>query len=232
MKTRILVTALLGAATFNAQATLQSWNTLSIQNDAVTSYNASSSSYYVSGDGPLLDSFFTLGYKTTAKLALNTQYSYIYGVSPITLNGAVNPTVGTWNFYNIAGSNDSGGLSGLSILSASGDSASINMSNWMVQWNGTTYSMGSGAWTSAGYSNGVGNLTCTAGSGCAVGSAYILKYTATVPPADQSCFCSNPYYLELHGTVGAVPEPEAYGMMLAGLGLVGAMTRRRRATRA
>ena len=70
----------------------------------------------------------------------------------------------------------------------------------------------------------MGNLTCTAGSGCAVGSAYTLKYTATVP----DFWNPTPYYLELHGTVGAVPEASTYGMMLAGLGLVGAMARRRK----
>jgi len=30
---------------------------------------------------------------------------------------------------------------------------------------------------------------------------------------------------------GAVPEPEAYAMLLAGLGLIGAIVRRRRATK-
>jgi hypothetical protein len=93
----------------------------------------------------------------------------------------------------------------------------------------------------------VGNLTCTAGSGCAVGSAYTLKYTATVPLGDPSGFGGVKYYLELHGCVGwecaffesssgvnpnwapaAIPEASTYGMMLSGLGVIGVMARRRR----
>lgn len=102
------------------------------------------------------------------------------------------------------------------------------MSGWKVDWSSVTdIPMGTTAW-SAGYSNGVANLTCAAGSGCAVGSAYTLKYTATVPAGDPSGFGNVKYYLELHGTVGAVPEASTYGMMLAGLGLVGFAVRRRK----
>lgn len=112
------------------------------------------------------------------------------------------------------------------------------MSNWKVDWNGILdIPMGNGAW-SAGYTNGVGNLTCTAGSGCDFGSSYTLKYTATVPVGDPSGFGGVKYYLELHGTVctpeceeliiPTIPEASTYGMMLAGLGVIGIVTRRRR----
>jgi hypothetical protein len=96
-----------------------------------------------------------------------------------------------------------------------------------VDWNGSpNIPMGTTAW-STGYTSGVGNLSCTAGSGCAAGSAYTLKYTATVPVGDASGFGNVKYYVELHGTVAAVPEASTYGMMLAGLGLVGFAVRRR-----
>jgi hypothetical protein len=233
MKTRILVTTLLGAAAFNAHATLQSWNTLFIQNDAVTSFTATSSGWdmSISSDGPLVDSFFAMGGGMTKEMVGSHYYAYIDGVSAITLNGAVNPTVGSFDFLNALGGIDSGGQPGFSILSASGDTASINMGNLKWDWNGIMdVPMSTGAW-SPGYSNGVGNLTCAAGSGCAVGSAYTLQYTATVPRSHPSGLGDLKYYYELHGTVGAVPEASTYAMMLAGLGLVGVAARRRKPIR-
>lgn len=226
--TKIAALAAMAFATTGAHAALSSINTLSIENDAVTSFNATSSSWYISSDGAGLDSFFTMG-GSKAKQALDTQYAYIDGTANvINLNGAIESTVGTFTYYSAAGSNDTGSLGGISILSASGDTASLDMSNWKVDWNGIPdIPMGTGAW-SVGYTSGVGNLTCTAGSGCAVGSAYTLKYTATVPVGDISGFGGVKYYLELHGTVGAVPEASTYGMMLAGLGLVGFAVRRRK----
>lgn len=226
--TKIAALAALAFASTGAQAALTSSNFLTIENDAVTSFNASSSSFYISSDGALVDSFFTMG-GSKAKQALDTQYAYINGTSNVLdLNGVIEGAVGTFTYYGAPGSNDTGSIGGVSILSASGDTASINMSNWKVDWNGVLdIPMGGLAW-STGYTSGVGNLTCTAGSGCAVGSAYTLKYTATVPAGDASGFGNVKYYLELHGTVGAVPEASTYGMMLAGLGLVGFAVRRRK----
>ena len=226
--TKIAALAAMAFASTGAHAALTSINTLSIQNDAVTSFNASSSSFYISSNGALTDSFFTMG-GSKQKQALDTQYAYIDGTANvINLDGSVEGAVGTFTYYGAPGSNDTGSLGGISILSASGDTATLNMSNWKVDWNGVLdIPMSTGAW-SVGYTNGVGNLTCAVGSGCAVGSAYTLKYTATVPVGDPSGFGTVKYYLELNGTVGAVPEASTYGMMLAGLGLVGFAVRRRK----
>jgi hypothetical protein len=213
----------------SAQAVLTSTNTLSIQNDAVTSQTSSGGDIVVS-NGPLLDSFFTVTGSKTPTGHLGSDYAYLYnGTTAMTLTGASQSNLATFRISGIAGDNAANtvitGTSGLSILSASGDAATINMSGWKVNWNGSTIPMGTGAW-STGYTSGVGNLTCTAGSGCAAGSAYTLMYTATILNPDP--FNNVRYYLELHGTVGAVPEASTYGMMLAGLGLVGAMARRRK----
>jgi hypothetical protein len=48
------------------------------------------------------------------------------------------------------------------------------------------------------------------------------SYITTAPFANQTG------YWILEGTVAAVPEASTYGMMLAGLGLVGGMVARRR----
>jgi energy-converting hydrogenase Eha subunit G len=85
--------------------------------------------------------------------------------------------------------------------------------------------MGAGAW-GAGFTNGVGNLTWSG----VYGTAYTLDYHATVPLGDASGFGGVAYALHLTGVATAAPVPEAstYGMMMAGLGLVGFMASRRR----
>jgi len=227
--TKIAALAAMAFASTGAHAVLTSSYVLSIQNDAVTGQDSSGNDIVVS-NGALLDSFFTMGGNKT-KQALGTQYAYLDNGTLMTLTGANQNNLATFRYYGAAGDNAANtvtmGTSGISIISASGDTALINMSGWKVNWNGVNnIPLGTGAW-SAGYTSGVGNLTCTAGSGCAVGSSYTLKYTATVPVGDASGFGGVKYYLELHGTVAAVPEASTYGMMLAGLGLVGFMVSRR-----
>lgn len=209
----------------NAQALLTSTNTLSIQADATTAMTASGSAYTISGDGPLVDSFFAIGGSKT-KDTLGTQYVFMFGGTNMTLTGATQSNIATWTFYGQPGNIGTVGT-GISILSASGDVASLDLSGLKWNWDGSPAAMGTGAWSS-GYSNGIGNLTCATGSGCAVGSAYTLKYTATVPPGDPSSLGSIQYYFELHGTVGTVPEASTYGMMLAGLTMIGVSMRHRR----
>ena len=62
------------------------------------------------------------------------------------------------------------------------------------------------------------------------------SYNVTATGHDTLTFLgqNNPSYnrlsnVSLLATVGAVPEPETYGMLLAGLGMVGFMARRRKA---
>lgn len=209
----------------SAHAVLTSSNTLSIQVDAVTVPATTSALAYVSSDGPLPDSFFTLVSTSKTKQTVDTQFAYLYQSSALTLNGAPQSNISTFTWYSQPGSFETRGT-GISILSASGDTATVDMSGWKMDWSGNQdIPLGSLAW-SAGYTNGVGNITCATGSGCASGSAYTLAYTATVPNGDPSSLGFVKYYLELHGTVGAVPEASTYGMLLAGLGLVAAATRR------
>jgi hypothetical protein len=233
--TKIAALAAMTFASTGAHAVLTSSSILNIGGDAVTAQDTDGN-WYVASDGPLQDSFFTMG-GSKNKQSVNTQYAYLYNGFSLTLNGATQSNIDAFTFYGAFGSNETRGT-GISILSASGDTATVDMSGWVVDWNGVqNIPMGTGAW-SAGYTNGVGNITCDAGSGCAVGSAYTLKYTATVPLGEPSGFGGVKYYLELHGAmcldcdylVPTIPIPEAstYGMMMAGLGLVGLMARRRK----
>lgn len=121
-----------------------------------------------------------------------------------------------------------GGNTGTSYLktAVTGGTTGLNMSGWTVTWNGiAAIPMGGGAW-GTGYSNGIGNFTWDG----VYGDKYTLSYHATVPTGDPSGFGGVQYALNLTGTVVAAPVPEAstYGMMVVGLGLVGAAVMRRR----
>ena len=229
--TKIAALAAMAFASTGAHAVLTSSNTLSIDNDAAIGKTSTTTAavWTVTSNGPLADSFFTMG-GAKVKQALDTQYAYLMNGAALTLSGATQSNIATFTYYGQPGDNKTAGT-GISILSASGDTATVDMSGWKVDWSTTqNIPMSTGAW-SVGYTNGVGNITCAAGSGCALGSAYTLKYTATVPTGDPSGFGDVKYYLELHGTVGQaalVPEASTYGMMLAGLGLVGFAVRRRK----
>lgn len=230
--TKIAALAAMAFASTGAHAVLTASNTLSIGGDATT-VTTSFGGYGVGTDGPLADSYFTMGGNPN-KLAMDTQFAYIYNGADLSLTGATQANINTWTYYGAPGLNKTTGT-GISILSASGDTAVVDMSGWKVDWNLAVASptldvdMGSGAF-GVGFVSGQGKVTCDVGSGCGVGSNYTLKYTATVP-ANSPAFANVKYYLELHGTVGqvaAIPEASTYGMMLAGLGLVGFAVRRRK----
>lgn len=227
--TKIAALAAMAFASTGAHAALTGSNTLSIMTDDVTFQTASGA--WTRTVNPGVDSFFTMGGSKLQQL-IDGQFALLYNGANLTLSGATQSAMDTFTYYGAPGSNETIGT-GISILSASGDTAKVNMTGWKVDW-GTVQDipMGTGAWGNyvAGdpYDNGVGEVLCATGSGCALGSAYTLKYTATVPVGDASGFGTVKYYLELHGTVGAVPEASTYGMMLAGLGLVGFAVRRRK----
>ena len=136
-----------------------------------------------------------------------------------------------WSFFSGPGYNYTPTTG---ITAIGGDTANgLDMSGWTVNWNGGDINMGSNAWTplnavatgmQAGpYASGVGKMAWDGISG----HAYALDYTAIVP---SGSFQGVHYALHLSGvaTVAAVPEASTYGMMLAGLGLVGFAVRRRK----
>lgn len=238
MKPRMVnVTALMAMifASAGAHAALSSYHVLNIGGDAITAQD-NEGNWYLASDGPLTDSFFTVG-GSKSKQVINSQYAYLYNGFTLPLNGATQSNIDAFVFFGALGSNETIST-GISILSANGDTATVDMSGWVADWNGIqNIPLGTGAW-SAGYTNGVGNITCMAGSGCMPGSEYTLTYTATVPLGDPSGFGGTKYYLELHGGMCMecnymvptlqIPEVSTYSMMLAGLGLVGAAVFRRK----
>jgi len=144
------------------------------------------------------------------------------------LPGDTNVITAPWQFFGNTGSD-------YVTVAVTGDTTTgLNMSGWTVTWNGIpAIPMNSGAWTPAAaisgmaagpYTNGMGKLSWNG----VYGATYTLDYLATVPLSDPSGFGGVKYALHLEGTVQAVPEASAYGMMLAGLGLVGIAARHRK----
>lgn len=117
-------------------------------------------------------------------------------------------------------------LSNSNVLSASGDTATVDLSGWGINWiNNADIDLGSGAWN--GNANGVADIECQSGSGCGDGASYMLDYSATVPPNHPSGFGGVRYVLHLEGTITAIPVPAAIWLFISGLlVLTGAMRTR------
>lgn len=100
------------------------------------------------------------------------------------------------------------------------NTATVNMAGWAVYWNGGSIDMGTGA-------DAIINL---GGDGLGGGNDT-LSYSAVVPTGS---FTGVQYGLYMVGnatlapTLAPIPEASTYGMMLAGLGLVGFAVRRRK----
>lgn len=139
-----------------------------------------------------------------------------------TLGGATEPShvgapVGTesgdidraWNLFGNTGTHFlTTGITGST-------TAGLNMSGWNITWSGIpAINMGTGA-----------NATFVWDG--VYGHTYELTYFAAIPWGDPSGLGGLEYKLHLSGTVNSVPEASTYAMMLTGLGLVGAMARRR-----
>ena len=93
-----------------------------------------------------------------------------------------------------------------------GSTMTLDLSSWFANWNDSDFNMGSTA---------TGSVVNTGGNNY----TYDISWTATV---NGGSFDGTTGYWTLQGTAVAVPEASTYGMMLAGLALVGGMVARRR----
>lgn len=158
------------------------------------------------------------------------------------LPGDQNTMMHSWDFSSATGIN-------FTTTPITGGTTGLDMSGWNVAWSGVAaIPMTGGTWIrkvaatstpvalTAPFNCGAIGMSCSAyTSGMAqfswdgvYGSTYTLDYIAAVPLGDPSGFGGTQYALHLEGTVQAVPEASTYGMMLAGLGLVGFAVRRRK----
>lgn len=221
--TKVAAVALLAAAATSAHA-------VSLNNGDSLTINAGTYTYDTNGNvsGFAGGSFFAMD-NGDGKIVAAEKNAISQGTTGIVI-GASNTALGAidqgWLFnsntgYHFVSTAITGGTSGL------------NFSGWTVNWNGGNIDMSSGAWApsnansgmpTSGYTNGVAQFTWDG----VYGHAYSLNYTATVPSGG---FAGVHYAFHADGIVNqAAPVPEAstYGMMLAGLGLVGFAVRRRK----
>ncbi|HEY9146956.1 MAG TPA: PEP-CTERM sorting domain-containing protein [Thiobacillus sp.] len=212
---------IMGAMSATA-ATLTNGSTLSIVTGAV-----GSSGTALAGT----TSWFAMDNNGDSKIQLSEKVALAPGSDGgivIGANQGLGGMVAQWSFFSGPGYNYT------PVTAITGGTGGLDFSGMTVNWNGGDINMGAGgAWNplnaaAAGmstttFTNSVANLTWDGVSG----HGYTLDYTATVP---SGSFQGVQYSMHLTGvaTVAAVPEASTYGMMLAGLGLVGFAVRRRK----
>ena len=140
-------------------------------------------------------------------------------------DGSENPTIDNpWLFFGNTGMH--GTLSPTIVLSASGNTSTIDFSGWSLAWNGLDSSNGisplkfeTGAWFGT-TTDGVAQITC--GIDCGDGDSYTLIFSGVSFLDPLSNLNGSRYLLNLTGTISAVPVPAAVWLFGSGLlGLVG-----------
>ncbi|MFK5892194.1 MAG: VPLPA-CTERM sorting domain-containing protein [Pseudomonadota bacterium] len=172
---------------------------------------------------------------------LNQLEVHIGAVDGTEVAGIDNP----WSFFDSTGLHLS--TAPLTVLSTSGNTATIDMSGWSVTWDAiSVINMGGGIQDcgtgsdgicsvsgftdiSGLFDNGTGVASITCAVDCSEGDRYTLDYAAIVPRADPSNFGGVSYELHLEGTVSSVPVPAAIWLFGSGLfALAGVSFRRKR----
>lgn len=132
-----------------------------------------------------------------------------YGSSFTFFGGPVNVFSGDGTYAPYGGTPVQGGNPIAAMLDADTGTITVDLSSWTAYWNGTNFNQGSSA---------------ASGTWDAMTGAYSIAWSSTVVGGPFNGQTGN---WSLQG-VAAVPEASTYGMMLAGLGLVGFAVRRRK----
>jgi len=209
-------------ATSTASAALTNGSTLNFDAGvtecfATSSYGACLASGVKTGSYFGMDTNGNGAIVATERTAISQDAGLVVGTAQAAGAGGID---NVWSFFGNAGQHYS--ATATNVISAAGNTASLDFSGWTVAWNGIpSIPMGAGA------SNGVASVVC--GVDCGDGDTFTLDYAATVPTGDPSGFGDVSYALRLTGTVSAVPVPAA--VWLFGSGLVGlaGIARRRKA---
>jgi hypothetical protein len=189
--------------------------------------NVSSGSWFamdVNGDSKISGTEKVALRQGTTGLVIGATYAAGASHSGPVAPGDTNAITAPWEFFGSTGSDY------LTHAVTGSTETGLDFSGWTVTWNGLpAIPMGAGAW-GTGFSDGVANFVgAWYWSGSLFDMPYItytLDYHATVPLGHVSGFGGVKYALHLEAL--PVPEASTYGMMLAGLGLVGFAVRRRK----
>lgn len=156
--------------------------------------------------------------QTTGVIASGASLSFAFGTGPTDqVNGFFAPTA--------AGATGGGAFPTFNGSLVNGNVSSIDMNSYFANWGGTSFNQGNAAQVGNGNNPLVSNLTM---SGCtASGCNWNMSWKSTIVGGP---FNTQKGTWALSGTiasVAAVPEASTFGMMAAGLGLVGFAARRR-----
>ena len=228
----VLTAAALAFAT-TADAVLVNDAVLSIDSGSFFTMGGSTTVQYPGWDGQYITGYngLVLGTAQTATGSHGGLPGCTAGVGSCN-NPGENPNIDNpWAFFGNTGMHLS--TSPVDVLSASGNSATLDFSGWTVSWNGSVFPFvyPAAAWY-PGTSDGIANVTCALD--CGDGDAYSLIYSAYVCDVDGYCepsdFGPTYYFLYLTGTIAVseVPLPAAVWLLGAGLmGVFGAARRHR-----
>lgn len=103
----------------------------------------------------------------------------------------------------------------VTVLSASGNTATLDFSGWEWVWHFYSHGTATGAWD--GNSDGVAEVVCAVD--CGHGDTYVLNYSGVMESGTGSGIGGERYQLHLEGTISAVPLPAT--VWLFGSGLLG-----------
>lgn len=111
----------------------------------------------------------------------------------------------------------------VSVLSASGNTATLDFSGWEWVWHFYSHGTATGAWN--GNPDGVAEVVCAVD--CGHGDTYVLSYSGVMESGTGSGIGGERYQLHLEGTISAVPLPAAAWLLGTGFAfMVAAGTRR------
>jgi hypothetical protein len=189
-------------------------------------------------------SFFTVGGATTTA-APGSDGQFLTGHHGLVLgtiqeasgshsgvpDGSENPAIDNpWFWFGNTGMHSTESAS--NVLSASGNTATVDLSGWVMAWNGFDSNgggfliFGTGAWFGTTV-DGVAQVIC--GVDCGDGDTYTLTYSATNPTCCHPTFGNVQYLLNLTGTISAVPVPSAIWLFGSGLMALAGAARFRKA---